>query len=97
MDGIILLLILAITVIALLIDKVRGSTTSVRTFYHLPQSDSGDDILPNGFRRSDYREFGLTDFDIEYWGLDQPNAPEPLLSGLIIWDLFVGDFDGDID
>jgi hypothetical protein len=56
-----------------------------------------DKKLPNGFTRQDYYDYGYSDFDIEYWGLDQPSAPSPETSGLIIADMMDGDLDGDID
>ena len=39
--------------------------------------NQGEDFLPNGRKRQEYYDAGLSDTDIEYWGLDQPGAPEP--------------------
>ena len=58
---------------------------------------SSDKRLPNGFMREDYYKYGFTDFDIEYWGLDQTGAPEPPMAGWVIWDMADGDLDGEID
>ena len=55
------------------------------------------DQFPNGYTREDYHRHGFTDFDIEYWGLDQPGAPEPTMAGWVIWDMADGDFDGEIE
>ena len=58
---------------------------------------SPDERLPNGYARKDYYDHGFTDFDIEYWGLDQPSAPEPAMAGWVIWDALDGELDGEID
>jgi hypothetical protein len=49
-----------------------------------------DDRLPNGFRRSEYHEYGISDDDIDLWGLDQPGAPAPSAAGWVVWDLLDG-------
>jgi hypothetical protein len=93
------------------IDKQAGEISKSKTTYspsNLPRTSRleyptfhynnlEDEILPSGYRRSDYHAFGLTDFDIELWGLDQPGAPDPLSSGWVIMDMLDGDFDGNID
>ena len=56
-----------------------------------------EEVLPNGWRRKDYYDYGLTDLDIECWGMDLPGAPEPALSGIVIMDVADGDFNGEID
>ena len=56
-----------------------------------------NEVLPNGWRRKDYYDYGLTDLDIECWGMDLPGAPEPAISGFVIMDMADGDFDGEID
>ena len=56
-----------------------------------------EEVLPNGWRRRDYHEYGLTDNDLECWGLDLPGAPEPALSGIVLMDMADGDFNGEID
>ncbi len=45
------------------------------------------DPLPNGYQRQDYYAYGINDADIEYWGLDQPGAPEPFAAGIAIADI----------
>ena len=49
--------------------------------------DDADDLFPNGFRRSDYHSYGITDCDIEMWGLDKPGAPPPSAAGWAVWDV----------
>ena len=56
-----------------------------------------EEVLPNGWRRKDYYDYGLTDLDIECWGMDLPGAPEPALSGIVLMDMADGCFDGSID
>jgi hypothetical protein len=56
-----------------------------------------ENSLANGYTRQDYYDYGYSDFDIEYWGLDQPSAPSPPASGFVIADMMDGDLDGDID
>ena len=51
------------------------------------------EILPSGFTRAEYHEWGISDTDIELWGLDQPGAPSPFSAGFVIGDLLDGDFD----
>lgn len=43
-------------------------------FLHEGESN---DLLLSGYRRSEYHRYGVTDEDIEFWGLDQPGAPPP--------------------
>ena len=57
--------------------------------------DDGSDPLPNGHNRQEYYDLGFSDTDIEYWGLDQPGAPDPLAAGFLIMDMLDGDWDGD--
>ena len=56
-----------------------------------------DDLLPNGFSRQDYYGLGFSDSDINFWGLDQPGAPDPNTAGFEIMDFMDGDYDGEID
>ncbi len=56
-----------------------------------------DEILPNGYRRSDYYAFGWSDAEIECWGLDTPAAPDPWAAGIVVWDMLDGDLDGEFD
>ncbi len=46
-----------------------------------------DEPLPNGYRRRDYHRLGITDDEIDFWGPDQPGAPEPEASGWVVWDM----------
>jgi len=58
--------------------------------------EESDDLLPSGYRRSEYRFYGATDDDIDTWGLDQPGAPPPDAVGSAVWDLWDEmDADGD--
>lgn len=58
--------------------------------------DESNDILPNGRTRQEYYNAGFSDTDIEYWGLDQPGAPDPLAAGFVIMDMLDdNDWDGD--
>ena len=63
----------------------------------LLDDDTSEEQLPNGYTRKDYYDFGFTDFDIEYWGMDQPGAPEPFAAGWVVWDMLDGELDGEID
>jgi hypothetical protein len=67
---------------------------NLRLFCNEP---SPDERLPNGYTRKDFYEYGFTDFDIEYWGMDQPGAPGPSKAGWVIWDALDGELDGEID
>ena len=63
----------------------------------LSRVSDDDDLLPSGYRRSDYYDYGATDDIIEYWGLDQPGAPAPQDAGIAVWDVLDPDYDGDFD
>ena len=56
-----------------------------------------DDVFPNGYTYQDYAEYGFTEADMDFWGLDQPGAPEPQTAGWIIMDAMDGEIDGHID
>lgn len=58
------------------------------------QKHSPLEILPNGYTRKDLHDAGYSDNDIEFWGLDKPGAPDPIIAGYIIADLFDGNLDG---
>ena len=86
----------------------KGGQRSTRSYSSSPPEYSSysnqyfngsnpDEVLPNGWRRKDYYEYGLTDNDLEFWGLDLPGPPEPALSGIVLMDLADGDFNGEID
>ena len=49
--------------------------------------DRDDEPLPSGYTRREYKEYGATDGDIEYWGFDEPGAPDPKVAGWIAWDV----------
>jgi hypothetical protein len=66
-------------------------------FQNLWSDETSDDRLPNGYTRKDYYEYGYSDFDIEFLGMDQPGAPAPFISGVVIWDLLDGELDGEFD
>ncbi len=57
--------------------------------------DANNEPLPSGHTRREYYDAGFSEMDIEYWGLDQPGAPDPLAAGFLIMDVLDGDFDGD--
>jgi hypothetical protein len=65
--------------------------------YSVDDEPSSEERLPNGYTRKDYYDNGFTDFDIEYWGMDQPGAPDPPMAGWVIWDMLDGELDGEID
>lgn len=48
------------------------------------RNNGSEDELPNGYEREDYYKLGYTDEEIEYWGLDQPEAPSPTSAGMMI-------------
>ena len=49
-----------------------------------------DDILPNGYSRQDYHDYGMYDDAIAELGLDQPSAPAPGIAGIVLADLIMG-------
>jgi hypothetical protein len=59
--------------------------------------ESSEKRLSNGYTRKDYYEYGFSDFDIEFWGLDQSCAPDPFWAGWVIANMFDGELDGEID
>ena len=66
--------------------------------------DEKDDVhninlnqFPNCFSRQDYHHLGLTDIDIEFWGLDKPGAPSPQAAGFVILDILDGEYGDDIE
>jgi len=46
--------------------------------------NKGDDLLPSGYRRSEYHRHGVTDDDIDFWGLDQPGTPPPSVAAWMV-------------
>ena len=97
MEALVLLFILFIFCFAWFLENVRGNGKSQHTPSHHVTLGPSNERLPNGYTRSDYRNYGMTDFDIEFWGLDQPGAPEPPMAGWMIWDMLDGELDGEID
>lgn len=86
-----LILILAF-IFAWIHQKIKGPE---HRSYHHAHDPNG--MLPNGYCRSDYHQQGLTDSDIDVWGMDRPDAPPPSLSGYAILDMQDGKLDGKID
>ena len=106
MEGFIVLLVLFMLGVAWIVEQIQnaiGNKKRKTKYYshhssnNLQSNNQNQKTLPNGYTRQDYYEYGYSDFDIEYWGLDQPSAPSPETSGFIIADMMDGDFDGDID
>ncbi len=98
MEAFIIFFIMGIFGIAWIISKLKGTDPSSSNFAgHSYYHPSPSERLPNGYTRSDYHDYGLSDADIDCWGLDQPDAPEPAAAGWAIMDMLDGDFDGDID
>lgn len=60
-------------------------------------NDNNQEILPSGYRRAEYHALGISDSDIELWGLDQPGVTSPDASGWVIADMLDGDLDGNIE
>ena len=85
--------------------KRRGTVTLPKQFFpkglfdsiqSTSASSSSDKLLSSGYLRSDYRSYGATDEDIEFWGLDQPGAPPPDVAGWAVMELLEEmDQDGD--
>jgi len=106
MEFIIVIFILFIMGIAWVVEKIQDATgstnrsskhSSYQSNIYSHSASHQNNTLPNGYSRQDYYDYGYSDFDIEYWGLDQPGAPEPEVAGFVVADMMDGDFDGDID
>lgn len=67
-----------------------------RNSIHPFDEDRSNEVLPNGYTRGEYYEQGFSDYDIEFWNLDQYGAPSPQAAGWILMDLMGGDLDGDL-
>ena len=83
--------VMGIIFIAYLIDKNSGKSS---------KSYSGsdkDEVFPNKHTYQDYEKYGFTEADMDFWGLDQPGAPEPKTAGWIVMDAMDGKIDGHID
>ena len=59
--------------------------------------DNNENNLPNGLSRDEYYKIGFSDYEIEFFGLDQPGAPDPHAVGFVVLDLMDEDYEGDID
>jgi len=59
--------------------------------------DKTNETFPDGHTRKEYYQQGYSDYDIEFWGLDQSGAPSPEPAGWVLMDMMDGDFDGEID
>lgn len=104
MECIVVLFVLVLGGIGWLIEHIQNKNKggsnkyySSHSNFHYQVDNQNQKTLPNGYTRQDYYDYGYTDSDIEYWGLDQPSAPSPPVSGLVIADMMDGDFDGNID
>jgi type III secretory pathway component EscS len=76
--------------IAILEELMSGSKSKGYT------SSPSSERLSSGYLRGDYYDYGATDNDIEFWGLDQPSAPSPDVAGWAVMDaLDEMDADGD--
>lgn len=70
------------------------SSNRNRSSYFIDRADNN--TLPNGYTRQDYHAHGFSDADIACFGLDQPSAPNPEASGLVVMDMIDGKLDGHI-
>ena len=61
------------------------------------EGDCSEEVLPNGYTRGEYYDQGYSDYDIEFWNLNQTGAPSPNAAGWVLTDLMDDDFDGEID
>ena len=61
------------------------------------EEDRAEEVHPNGYTRGEYYKQGYSDFDIEFWNLNQTGAPSPHAAGWVLTDLMEDDFDGDIE
>ena len=106
MEGFIILLVVFIAGIVWIVEQIQNAVRGInrkskynshhRSDYS-QSSNQTQKTFPNGYTRQDYYKYGYSDFDIDYWGLDQPSAPSPAASGLEIADMMDGDLDGHID
>jgi len=55
--------------------------------YLVEETQPEPEVLPSGYAREEYKRHGATDFDIGFWGLDQPGAPPPSLAGWVVWGM----------
>ncbi len=86
MEVFLILLVVFIAGIVWIIEQIQNAIgrknrktkyTSYQRSYRPQSSNQNQKILPNGYTRQDYYNFGYSDSDIEYFGLDQPSAPNP--------------------
>jgi hypothetical protein len=64
-------------------------TRVTHSSYPIPRPPRKD-IFPNGYSRQDYHNWGANDSAIDYFGLDQPSAPEPGIAGIVLMKFFKG-------
>lgn len=74
--------------------NLEEDSYSSRSSYDVDHPNNN--TLPNGYTRQDYHAQGFSDADIACWGLDQPAAPNPEASGLVVLDMIDGKLDGHI-
>ena len=100
MECIMVSLVIFIVGIAWVIENtqnVKGKTksgsihSSNRNPSRFDLNERDENSLPNGYTHKDYYDYGYSDFDIEYWGLDQPGAPSPPAAGFVISDMMDDD------
>ncbi|MHA1278604.1 MAG: hypothetical protein ACTSQ8_15530 [Candidatus Helarchaeota archaeon] len=84
--------LILILIILWIVSIINKNSSHHRTKYFHSVSKNKN-TLPNGYSRQDYYAYGYSDFDIEYMGLDQPGAPSPQASGVVIADMLDGDIE----
>lgn len=99
MECFVVLFVLFIMFIVWIVETIRNATGKTKSgpIHSLNRKPSrfdsksqDENSLPNGYTRQDYYDYGYSDFDIEYSGLDQPGAPSPPASGFVIFDMVDG-------
>jgi len=68
-----------------------------KNFLDKHEEDRSGEVLPNGYTRGEYYNQGYSDYDIEFWNLNQTGAPSPDAAGWVLTDLMDGDLDGEIE
>jgi len=70
------------------IRKTKPVHTRLTYSSHPISRPTKKDIFPNGYSRQDYHNYGADDTAIDYFGLDQPSAPEPGVAGFVLMNFF---------
>ena len=70
------------------VHKKKPVHTRVTYSSHPISRSAKKDIFPNGYSRQDYHNWGANDSAIDYFGLDQPSAPEPGIAGVVLIQFF---------